>query len=179
MAYEYLILSGLGPDRPGLVAAVTQFLAERGANVEESRMAVLGGEFGVMILASGAPASLPAVRDDIAMLEADTELAVLFRTTRSPDSHRAAPVTPYLILVQALDHEGIVLAISSALHRIGINIVSLETSAYNAPITGSPLFRLEASVDVPQDVPLARVRSAMEEVARDENLDIEVRAIFA
>ena len=39
---RYLVLSALASDRPGLVATVTDFIAARGGNVEDSRMVVLG-----------------------------------------------------------------------------------------------------------------------------------------
>ena len=50
---RHLVLSALGPDRPGLVADITHYVTERGGNIEDSRMAVFGGEFGVMMLVSG------------------------------------------------------------------------------------------------------------------------------
>jgi len=70
-------------------------------------------------------------------------------------------------------------AVSRALHGVGVNIVSLETTAYEAPVTGSPLFRMEERVDVPQATGVARVRKAMDDVAVAENLDIEVRSLIA
>jgi glycine cleavage system transcriptional repressor len=53
--------------------------------------------------------------------------------------------------------------------------VSLETEAYQAPVTGSPLFRMQARIDVPPGVTVAQVRAAMQAVAQQENLDVEVR----
>ena len=79
---------------------------------------------------------------------------------------------------EALDHEGIVRAVAVAIARMGINIVSLETAAYNAPVTGSPLFRLEVHVDLPRGISLAQLRAQMSEVARVENLDIDVRSLL-
>jgi glycine cleavage system transcriptional repressor len=49
-----LALSALGRDRPGIVAEVTGVLVEHGVNVEDSRMAILRGEF-AMVLVLGAP----------------------------------------------------------------------------------------------------------------------------
>jgi glycine cleavage system transcriptional repressor len=175
----FLVLSALGPDRPGLVAEVTEYLTERGANVEDSRMAVLGGEFGILVLVSGAPERIAAVERDHATLTAGTGLAVMLRRTKSPEEHRRAAVIPCLVTAEAIDQEGIVRAVARALHRVGVNIVSLETTAYEAPVTGSPLFRLEARVDVPQATGIAKVRRAMDEVAEAENLDIDVRSLIA
>jgi len=175
----FLVLSALGPDRPGLVAEVTHFLTERGANVEDSRMAVLGAEFGVLVLVSGTPEQIAAVEKDAPTLGQKTDLGVTVRRTKSPEEHRRAAVIPCVVTAEAIDQEGIVRAVSRALHRVGVNIVSLETSTYEAPVTGSPLFRMEARIDVPQTTGVAKVRKAMDEVAEAENLDIDVRSLVA
>lgn len=175
----FLVLSALGPDRPGLVAEVTDFLTERGANVEDSRMAVLGAEFGILVLVSGTREQIDAVEREIQILGVRTDLGIVLRRTKSPEEHRRAAVIPCLVTADALDHEGIVRAVSRALHKVGVNIVSLETSCYEAPVTGSPLFRMEARVDVPQQTGVARVRKAMDEVAVNENLEIDVRSLIA
>jgi glycine cleavage system transcriptional repressor len=173
---QYLVLSALGPDRPGLVADVSRFLTQREANIEDSRMAILGGEFGLQVLVSGAPAAIERIIAEKAQLET-LGVGVLLRPTKSPEEHRRAAVLPYLVTAEALDHEGIVHAVALAISKMGINIVSLETTAYNAPVTGSPLFRIEAVIDVPQGVSGVDLRRAMDEVARVENLDIHVRSL--
>jgi glycine cleavage system transcriptional repressor len=174
---EYLVVSALGPDRPGLVAEVTHFLTERGANIEDSRMVVLGAEFGILILVSGSPQAIERIVQEAPALSEATKIGVLVRRTKSPEEHRRASVIPCVVTAEALDHEGIVRAVALAISKMGINIVSLETAAYNAPVTGSPLFRLEAHIDLPQGVSIAEVRHGMQEVARAENLDIEVRSL--
>ncbi len=174
----FLVLSALGPDRPGLVAEVTAYLTDRGLNLEDSRMAVLGAEFGVMVLLSGSEEQVASAEKDRDQLTSKTGLEVTLRRTKSPTEHRRAPVIPCLVTADALDHEGIVRAVSTALHKTGVNIVSLHTTAYEAPVTGSQLFRMEAHVDVPQSTGVSRVRKAMDEVAEAENLDIDVKALI-
>ncbi len=175
----FLVLSALGPDRPGLVAEVTHHLTERGVNVEDSRMAVLGAEFGILVLVSGTEAQIATVEKDAATLEQHTSLTVLLRRTKSPEEHRRAAVIPCVVTAEAIDQEGIVRAVARALHKVGVNIVSLETSTYEAPVTVSPLFRMEARIDVPQTTGIAKVRKAMDEVADAESLDIDVRSLIA
>lgn len=175
----FLVLSALGPDRPGLVAEVTEYLTERGGNVEDSRMAVLGAEFGVLLLVSGTADEIGAIERDVETLAKTTGLGVLVRPTKSPEDHRRAAVIPCVVTAEALDHEGIVRAVSRALCAVGVNIVSLETTAYEAPVTGSQLFRLEARVDVPPGVTVGKVRKAMDAVAEAENLDIAVRSLIS
>jgi glycine cleavage system transcriptional repressor len=174
----FLVLSAIGPDRPGLVAELTEYLTSRGANVEDSRMAVLGGDFGILVLVSGGPEPIAAVERDHEAFSDQTGLSVMLRRTKSPADHRRAAVIPCLVTAEAIDQEGIVRAVSRALHQVGVNIVSLETTAFPAPVTGSPLFRLEARIDVPQATGIAKVRRAMEDVAVAENLDVAVRSLI-
>lgn len=170
----YLVLSALGPDRPGLVADVTEYLTRRGANVEDSRMVILGAEFGILVLVSGSAEELATIANETAVLEKKTGLGILTRPTKSPNEHRRG-FRPFTITADALDQEGIVYAVAAALHKAGVNVVSLGTSTYEAPVTGSPLFRLEAHVDAPREVGLAQLRQALDEVAREENVDLDVR----
>ncbi len=174
----YLVLSCLGPDRPGLVAEVTEYLTKHKANVEDSRMAILGAEFGILLLASGPPSCVDAVERDLEELRQKTGLSVQARRTKSPEEHRRAPTIPCSVTAEALDHEGIVRAVARALALAGVNIVSLEATAYAAPVTGSQLFRMEARVDVPQAVGVSAVRKAMSTVAEEQNLEIEVRSLI-
>jgi glycine cleavage system transcriptional repressor len=103
----------------------------------------------------------------------------MLRRTKSPDEHRRAAVIPCLVTAEAIDREGIVRAVARALHVAGVNIVSLETTAFDAPETGSPLFRLEARVDVPSATGVEAVSRALEGVATAENLDVDVRPLPA
>jgi glycine cleavage system transcriptional repressor len=139
-------------------------------------MAVLGGEFGVMMLVSGSPDEIARVARDHAELHTTTGLDVATRDTTSPEDHRRAQSFPCVVTCDAIDNPGIVRAVARALRDLGLNIVSLETTTYEAPVTGSPLFRLEATCDVPKGVTLTKVRALMHEVAERENIDIDVAA---
>jgi glycine cleavage system transcriptional repressor len=174
----YLVLSCLGPDRPGLVAEVTDYLTAHGTNVEDSRMAVLGAEFGILLLCSGSPEQIAAVEKDLGELGQKTGFDIRARRTKAPEEHRRAATIPCRVTAEALDHEGIVRAVARALAMSGVNIVSLEATAYAAPVTGSQLFRMEARIDVPPGTTVGHVRKAMDQVAEAENLEIEVRSLI-
>jgi glycine cleavage system transcriptional repressor len=135
---HFVALSALGPDRAGLVAELTEYVTTRGGNIEDSRMAILGAEFGILMLISAQPDELERLERDIAQLEAQTGMRVLLRSTVDPAQHRKAASRPCEVVAESLDREGIVHSIAEALHALQINIVSMQTTAYNAPITGSP-----------------------------------------
>ena len=174
---KYLVLSALGPDRPGLVAAVSEYIATRNGNVDESRMVILGAEFGVLMLVSGAESAVEKIAKELAELERATGMSVLARPTKAPGEHRANAAVPAVVTAEALDDEGIVHALAKALTQHGVNIVSVETRAYNAPVTGAVLFRMEAQVDVPRGLTLTQLRASLDETGRAEGVDVEVRSV--
>ena len=177
MSEKYLVLTAVGTDRPGIVAEITALLAERGANVADSRMAVLGGEFALMMLVETPPDRAAGLRQDVAGVAERLGLQLIVKDTRSPEEHRAGRVRSYEVQVHALDHPGIVHAVTAALRGLGGNIVSLDTTAYQASVTGAPLFRMGLCADFPADVSAARLRETLDQVSEAANADVEVRPV--
>lgn len=175
MSHEYLALCAMAPDRPGLVRELTEFIGERGVNIDDSRMAILGGEFAMTLLLSGPKESIEKVERDVTAFEERSHSKTLLRRTKSPEEHRKGELRGFVVTAESFDREGIVRAIASALHDLGANVVSLETTQWNAPFTGATLFRIELSAEVPRATSMSAVRAKMDEVATAENLDVEVR----
>ena len=67
--------------------------------------------------------------------------------------------------------------LSSALSKQGINIESMETQTYAAPVTGTPIFRMEALITVPARVKINALREAFEQMEREENINIELSLV--
>lgn len=175
MTTEYLALCAMAPDRPGLVRELTEFIGERGVNIDDSRMAILGGEFAMTLLLSGPKDAIEKVERDVTAFEERSHSKTLLRRTKSPEEHRRGELRGFVVTAESFDREGIVRAIAAALHDLGANVVSLETTQWNAPFTGATLFRIELAAEVPRTTSINAVRAKMDDVATSENLDIEVR----
>jgi glycine cleavage system transcriptional repressor len=66
--------------------------------------------------------------------------------------------------------------ISGVLSSLGINIESMETKTYSAPVSGTPIFQLEANLAVPTRTNINQLRQRFSEIQREENIDIELTA---
>lgn len=177
MSERYLVVTAVGTDRPGIVAEFTAPLARRGVNVADSRMAALGGEFALMMLLHGNPDDLEAARRELEPVAERLGLQLLVKETEAPTARRTGSLRPYEIRVHALDHPGIVHAVTDALRRLGGNIVTLDTAAYQASVTGAPLFRMTLTADFPAETTAARIRDALEQVSEAANADFEVHPL--
>jgi glycine cleavage system transcriptional repressor len=63
------------------------------------------------------------------------------------------------------------------LSSLGINIESMETKTYAAPVSGTPIFRLEADIAVPTRININSVRERFAEIQKEENIDIDLSLI--
>ena len=169
---ESIIVTAVGPDRIGLVKKISEFIVERGCNIEDSKMAVFCGEFALIILITGASQDLKRIAD------ASNELGTLTGLTvwvKWPSSKPATPQSlPYRLTASCMDHPGVVHRLSALLSEMSINIESMETKTYPAPVSGTPIFRLEANLSVPAGLNINTLRALFVEVERDENIDIDL-----
>jgi len=52
----------------------------------------------------------------------------------------------------------------------------METKTYAAPVSGTPIFRLDAFLSVPAKTNINSLRARFAEIQREENIDIELAA---
>jgi glycine cleavage system transcriptional repressor len=175
MPANSLLLLATGPDRPGIVDRVTRHIYESGCNLEDSRMALLGGEFALMVLLTGGPENLRRVEEGLGAVARELGLTVQLK----PAAARAAGAGGilYRVTAVALDHPGIVHKLSSVLAAHRANVVRLDTTLGHAPVSGAPVFSLEMEVEVPADLALGQLRAHLMEAAAAENIDLELRAL--
>ena len=169
---EQLILTAIGPDQVGLVEQISRFISRRDCNIEDSKMAVFCGEFAVIVLISGETAGLRQLAEEYRELESETSLSVSIKT---PAARKTAEASrPYRLTASCMDHPGVVYQISGVLSSLGVNIESLETKTYSAPVSGTPLFQLQANVSVPVRTNINVLRDRIAEIQREQNIDIEL-----
>jgi glycine cleavage system regulatory protein len=173
MPQTSLVLTILGPDRPGLVESIARLVAAHEGNWLESRMAHLAGQF----------AGILRVEVDAAQAESLTQaLAGLAKsgleTVVHPDPAAAAAVPSNRPLVKldllGQDRPGIVRQISGVLAALGVNVEELNTECRAAAETGHPLFHAMADLRLPPDVSEAALRTALENVAADLMVDVKL-----
>jgi glycine cleavage system transcriptional repressor len=174
MSKRFKVLTAIGPDRAGLVQAISSAVHQAGANLEDSRMAVLGGEFAMLVLLSGTVAELGAAEERGRSALAPLGVECHFRDTEPPGTK--AGMLAYELRVVGLDQPGIVQAVTAVVARLGVNVASLETGVVHQPLTGTPAFLLEALLHVPRDVALATLRRELSAVADERNLDLDLDA---
>lgn len=165
------VLTAVGPDRPGIVANLSGFLTNEGFNLEDSRMATLGGEFALILLLAKSRPNAREPRTFLCDLESLTGMTVTMRETATSSGR---PGIPYLVRGYAMDHPGIVHALAHEIAALGANIEELETTTRPAPVTGTPLFDVHMRISLPLEVSIQDLKKHLSEVADQRNMDISV-----
>jgi glycine cleavage system regulatory protein len=169
----YLVATVTCPDRAGIVERITDVLVGYAANWEESRMARLGGEFAGIALISVPPENAEALADALRALAAE-QMTVVVKFTQASTPDARPPHSLYRLRLEGADHEGIVHKVSGTLAHQGINVESMETEVVAAPISGSPLFHMDAQIKVPPEISLDDLRANLEHIGDELGVDITV-----
>jgi glycine cleavage system transcriptional repressor len=166
---NYLALTAIGPNRPDLVQAFSKAIRDCGLTIVDSRMAVLGDAFCMMMLLSGSWDSVAKIESMHARLEDQHKLTI---TTRRTDQRKkSSNLMPYAVEVVSPDQIGIVHEISHFFTQRDINIEELFSGAYAAAHTGTPMFSLHLTVSIPTDVSIAALRGEFMDFCDHLNLD--------
>ncbi|HVR02585.1 MAG TPA: ACT domain-containing protein [Polyangia bacterium] len=166
-----LVLTLIGPDRPGLVQAVAGIVAEHGGNWLESRMTHLAGKFAGILRAELPSERAAAALKALAALE-ERGLKIVAETVSRAE--RAAPERTMELELIGLDRPGIVREIAQLLAGSGVNVEELTTNRTSAPMSGEMLFEARAYVQVPGGTDIAKLRAALERIASDLMVEVKL-----
>lgn len=168
-----IVLTVIGPDRPGLVEQLASTVAAHGGNWEQSRMAHLAGQFAGILRVTVADDKLTALHRALDGL-ASSGLRVVSEAsaTRDRETSRA-----YRLSLVGDDREGIVRDLSRALAARGVNVEELDTHCESAPMSGEQLFHARALLHVPASLEVGELQKALEALADDLMVDLKLVAI--
>ena len=166
-----LVLTLLGPDRPGLVELVAGVIATHGGNWLESRMSHLCGKFAGILRAEVPAEKVAAATAALKALEV-RGLKVIVETAARP----AAPPEERSMDLElvGLDRPGIVREISQLLAGQGVNVEELTTNRVSAPMSAEMLFEAHAHVRVSPTTNVAKLRAELERLASDLVVEIKL-----
>jgi glycine cleavage system transcriptional repressor len=174
MSKVYLVVTAIGRDKRGTVEKITDVVVAYHANIEESKMARLGGEFAVIMLLSLSEENQDNIVAGFEGLKG-RGLTITCRTTDFSRLQKFVGYVPYEISVIGADHEGIVNHIARYLASEQINIEEMDTTVTHAPNTGTPLFAMSARVQAPPQLSLGQLRKKLADVGDKLDVDIEIK----
>jgi len=166
---QHLVINAIGKDQPGIVNTLSLSIFDAQCNIIDSRMAVLGGEFAIILLVSGSDKAIAALATHLDDAANKLDLTITTKTTSTRQTNET--LVPYTIEAIALDHPGIVYQLASFLSNKQINIENLTTESYAAAHTGSPMFAVTMTVGIPAAQKINALRDEFTEFCNELNID--------
>lgn len=170
------VVTAFGPDRPGIVAAVTGVLVQHGANLADTAMTDLAGQF-AMVLVIDVPdeEAAPALEEALAAGTEGLGLTVAVR----PLAAGPAEVVPepegtaWSVSLYGADQPGIVHRVTTVLAERRANIVDLTTRVIGTP--DAPVYVMLLQVALPAGSDAEELRSALAALADDLRVEVHLR----
>jgi glycine cleavage system transcriptional repressor len=163
-----LAVSAVGLDRPGIIAGVAERLAAHGANVTDSRMAILRGHFSMTLIVEGAERE--ALAADLAAL-GGLEAVSVTEVAEAAGNPRSEPTA--VVSVHGADHPGILAAVSRALAEAGVNVCDLQTRLVDH------LYVMVIDAAVPPGLALEELDARLQAVAAEQGVRLTLRPVDA
>ena len=174
------VISGIGPDQPGIVAAISDILFRYGCNIEDSTMTLLADEFAVILLISAENLPMDALKTEFSNLEERLDLLLVIKPV--PPSAETAKMgakkpEPYMISVAGNDRTGITWRVSQLLAELGINI--LDLNAQIIPGDEGPVYIMMVEVELPPSITEDAARTPLRALAAELGVEIQLRPLEA
>jgi glycine cleavage system transcriptional repressor len=163
------MLTLVGQDRPGIVAAITAALYQAGANLGEATMMRLGGNFSIMMMAR-----FDGVIDELIQVvqPAAERLALRVHVDPIEGALHQHLVPDLRVTVSGADRTGIVAQVTGALAESGFNILDLDSDVAGAPDKPIYVMCIEGQALEGE----AAVQAALDTLA-DQGIDVHLHPI--
>lgn len=171
------LVSAIGQDQPGIVAALTKAIFDLDCNLEDTSMTQLEDHFAVLIILEA-----PEQTSQEVLMKRLVEVREAFNLQLSlfPIQTQSQQVVssgePWSISVSGADHLGIVYMVTQFLAHRQINISHLSTKRLTKP-SGQSLFLMALEVEIPASLPITDVQADLNALAQEQALEIHAEPL--
>jgi glycine cleavage system transcriptional repressor len=173
-----VVMTGVGRDRVGIVADLTQLLYELGCNLLDSSMTLLRGEFALILMCEvPEQVSLNELQRQLDALEKQLGMRIHVRSMTAAELAEAPEQqNAFIVSVYGADRPGIVARVTRALADEHINVTDVQTKSTGCE---NKVFLMILEVAAPENVTLPGLETSLRRTAQQLEVDISVRALEA
>ncbi len=175
-----VIVSVLGHDRPGIVAAVTHILFEYNCNIENVSQTILKTEFAGSFIISMPPDLTreelrQALKENLAPMNMHIHIESVLN---HKSGFTAGNAEPFIITTKGPDRKGLVASISALIAQYGVNITNLQAvfKGGDEPDNNIMIYEVDIPVDIDRREFQRSLRAKAESLAL--SISIQHRNIF-
>ncbi len=169
------IMTAFTLNRIGVVADITRIIFDNGCNLEDTEMTQLEDEFVLILLFSGEKEGLmEQLSKDCRRLEKEKGISASLRELKSEVAKPQVTYTIHAIHAEGVDQAGIVYKISNFLAVNSINIARLNSRRIPSPESGTPMYKVDIEVEVPNEMTLDGLEHGLLDLGHDMHIDLNL-----
>jgi len=178
---EWIAVSVIGRDRPGIVASASRVLYQHQYNIEDLSQTTLRGQFAMILIASTSKeGTLTGLKRDFEELARDLGLEINLRKINPEEltPFSFGEMEPFILTVRGEDRPGLVYGIAEVLAERGINITNLDAKVARV---GQQLEYIQLfEVDIPKGLDFGLIQEKLRERGQEMgvSVDLQHREIF-
>lgn len=147
---HYLVLTAVGTDRPDIVNQLTHLISDCGCNIVDSRMALFGAEFSLIMMISGNWNAITRFETSLPLKSQQLDLmTVVKRTTAHPVKNCSDQVT---MKVCTRDSSGIIGHFTQFISDHQLILRALRSNIRYSANNAIPILEAEFIAHLPEDV---------------------------
>jgi glycine cleavage system transcriptional repressor len=169
----WIVITVVGSDRPGIVAAVSKILFLHRCNIEELSSTILKRQFAMILIATSPKKNTAGQIQEACLREEPLRGMDIHVKEVSPQQlrhYRQPPSQSFIITVLGQDRPGLVYGVTEILAEHGINITSFDAKV--TKMRGKTDYAQIYEVEIPEQVDIASLKKELSE--RGKRLKVEI-----
>jgi glycine cleavage system transcriptional repressor len=173
-----IILTAVGPDRPGMAHALAQILAEAGCNLEDTTMTRLAGEFAMILIVTPPPnLSLQQLQMQLAPLEQSHGLFINSREIADdaslPEQEENETLPRFMVSAYGAERSGLLAKLTGVFASHNVNISDVQSRVASRGTVYVMLFEIQ----LPLDLALELLQHELERAAAEIGVTVTLRSL--
>ncbi|QFU23021.1 glycine cleavage system transcriptional repressor [Shewanella eurypsychrophilus] len=165
---NHLVVTAMGSDRPGIVSKFARLASECDCDIVDSRMALFGNEFTLIMMLSGSWASITKMETQLPSLSVELELMTVMKRT---SKHTAQNYISRLeVTFTGQDQRGTMKKITQFLADRSLDLGAVRSHS-EEDSQGKPTQNVFLTINVPEKVELDKLETSINELASDMSLN--------
>lgn len=166
---QHLVLVALGKYSPRLVEELTKAILDCSCSISDSRISILADECTLLVKISGTWDAVAKFEDSLPNLATRLDLSI--KSNRTQMLKVNSGLMPYAIDAVCSDRPGVVHDLAKFMANNELQIQDLYTNTYQAANTGTQMFSVHMTINIPSDTAISVVRNDFMDFCDRLNLD--------
>ena len=159
---NFLVVTAIGTDRPGIVNELTKLVKDAQCNIVDSRMAIFGNEFTLILLLSGEWNAITRFEATLSTSSAALDLITMMKRTSEHQLHYFPDQVD--VTLWGPDAPNSMSEIAAYLAEQQLDLSHLKTHATSGEQ------QIQMIINIPESISLAQVKTDLEQLAGQLNL---------